>query len=64
MGLSIVNKLIASVLYRGDNQQEEDGSGTGEVTLNGNGDGKLCGEKYNSEQKQLILSLTELEDNA
>ena len=47
MGLSIVNKLKAFVLNRGDNQQEEDGIDTGEVTLNGNGDGKLCGEKYN-----------------
>jgi len=32
-------------------------------TLNGNGDGKLCGEKHNSELKKVILSPTEFEDN-
>ena len=63
MGLSIVNRLKASILNRGYNQQEEDRIDTGEVTLNDNGNGKLCGEKYNSERKQLILSPTELEDN-
>ena len=49
MGLSIVNKLKASVLNRGDNQQEEDGIDTIGDTLNGNDDGTSCGEKYNSE---------------
>ena len=63
MGLSLVNKLKASVLNRGDNQQEEDGIDTVGDTLNGKGDGNGCGEKYNSERKQLILSPTELEDN-
>ena len=63
MVLSIVNRLKASILNRGYNQQEEDRIDTGKVTLNDNGNGKLFGEKYNSERKQLILSPTELEDN-
>ena len=63
MGLSIVNKLKASVFNRGDNQPEEVRIDTVGGTLNGKGDGKRCGEKYNSERKQLILSPTELEDN-
>ena len=63
MGLSIVNKLKASVLNRGDNQQEEIGFDSVGGTLNGKGDGKRCEEKYMSERKQLILSPTELEDN-
>ena len=46
-----------------DNQQEKDGNDTGGDVRNGNGDDKSCREKYNSEQKQLILSTTELEDN-
>lgn len=32
-------------------------------TLNGNGDGKICEEKHNSELKKVILSPTEFEDN-
>ena len=63
MGLSIVNKLKASVLNREDNQPEEVGFDSVGGTLNGKGDGKRCGEKYKSERKQLILSPTELEDN-
>ena len=63
MGLSIVNKLKASVLNRGDNQQEEDRIDTMGDTLNGKDNGKECGEKYSSEQKQLIVSPTELENN-
>ena len=62
MGLSIVNKLKASVLNRGDNQQEEVVFDSVGGTLNGKGDGKSCGEKCKSERKQLILSPTELED--
>ena len=54
MGISIVNKLKLSVLNRGDNQQEEDGIDTVGDTLNGKGDGNGCGERYNSERKQLI----------
>ena len=63
MGLSIVNKLKESVLNREDNQQEEGGIDTVGDTLNGKGDGNGCGEKYNCERKQLILSPTELEEN-
>ena len=51
------------MLNMGDNQQDEEGIDTREDTLNGIGDGKSCGGKYNRERKQLILSLTELEDN-
>ena len=54
MGVSIVKKLKLSVLNRGDNQQEEDAIDTVGDTLNGKGDGNGCGERYNSERKQLI----------
>ena len=63
MGLSIVNKLKSSVLNRRDNQPEKVAFDSVGGTLNGKGDGNGCGEMYNSERKQLILSPTELKDN-
>ena len=43
MGVSIVNKLKAFVLNRGDNQLEEVGFDSVGGTLNGKGDGERCG---------------------
>ena len=64
MGFSIVNKLKTFVLKINDTQLGEDGIDTWEDTWKGDGDSKLCWEKYNSERKQIILSQIKLEDNA
>ena len=58
----MVNTLNTLLLKKEDNQQKEEGKDGGEGSLKGADDGKLSGDKYSNERKQLILSLIESED--
>ena len=58
----MVNTLNTLLLKKEDNQQKEEAKDGGEGSLKGVDDGKVCGDKYSNERKQLILSLIESED--